>query len=626
MAADSARGALTAHAWLAVGSRLAPWLLTAAVCAMLPGCGAPRGHSATPPPAAWAASSADIQAAALAPEAASGYTTKPGWRFARHAVAAANPLATQAGAEMLRAGGSALDAAVAVQMVLTLVEPQSSGIGGGALLLHWDGRQLEAHDGRETAPAAADERLFLRPDGRPMPFAEVVVGGRAVGTPGALRMLHAAHARHGRLPWQRLFEPAIRLAREGFEISPRLHAMLAADAALRADAQAARLYYDAAGRPWPVGTRLCNPALADVLHAIAERGPDAFYRGIVAADIVRKVRRHPRNPGLLSEFDLAGYQPLQREPLCTDWRRYRICGFPPPSSGHIAIMQMLGMLEVLPEAGPPLVDGLPTPELLHRYAGAAQLAFADRAAYVADPDFVAAPAGHWSSLLGSHYLRTRAQRIGPRANQSAEPGHPAHPGTAAEAAMMPAQPEHGTSHISIVDGYGHAVAMTTSIEAQFGARLMVRGFLLNNQLTDFSFAPADADGRPIANRVQPGKRPRSSMSPTLVFDRASGQLLMSAGSPGGALIIHYTARTLLAALAWDMSPQAAIDLPHFGSTGGPLLLERGRYPRATVDALQARGHRVSETEMTSGLQVLQRGRDGWLGGADPRREGIVAGD
>lgn len=626
MNVTAARGVATARIRFAGSRRLAPWLVAASVWVALAGCGAPRGHGSAVPHTALAAPAADSQPAVLAPEAASGYSAKPGWWFARQAVAAAHPLATRAGLDILRAGGSALDAAVAVQAVLTLVEPQSSGIGGGAFLLHWNGRSLEAHDGRETAPVAADERLFLRPDGRPMTFAEAVVGGRAVGTPGVLRMLHAAHARHGRLPWPRLFEPAIRLAREGFEVGARLHAMLAADAALRADVHAARLYYDAAGRPWPVGARLRNPALADVLQAIAERGPDAFYRGSVAADIVRTVRGHPRHPGLLSDVDLAGYQPRQREPLCTDWRRYRICGFPPPSSGHLAIMQMLGMLEVLPEAGPPLVDGLPAPELLHRYAQAAQLAFADRAAYVADPDFVAAPAGRWDSLLGSPYLRTRAQRIGPRAGQRAEPGNPARPGMAAEAAMMPAQPEHGTSHISIVDGYGHAVAMTTSIEAQFGARLMVQGFLLNNQLTDFSFASVDAAGRPIANRVQPGKRPRSSMSPTLVFDRTSGQLLMSAGSPGGALIIHYTARTLLATLGWGLSPQAAIDLPHFGSTGGPLLLERGRYPRATLDALQARGHRVSEIEMTSGLQVLQRGRGGWLGGADPRREGIVAGD
>jgi gamma-glutamyltranspeptidase / glutathione hydrolase len=309
--------------------------------------------------------------------------------------------------------------------------------------------------------------------------------------------------------------------------------------------------------------------------------------------------------------------------LCTDWQRYRLCGFPPPSSGHIAIMQMLGMLEHAPAAGAPLEAGVPSADFLHRYTEAARLAFADRAMYLGDPDFVAPPAGDWKSLLAPDYLKQRAALIGPTSMKVAQAGTP---GGAKLAGAMPEQPEYGTSHISIVDGDGRAVAMTTTIEDQFGSRQMVRGFLLNNELTDFSFAPQDPQGRPVANRVQPGKRPRSSMSPTLVFDKASGQLLMSAGSPGGALIIHYTAKTLLGTLAWGLNPQQAISLPNFGSTNGPTLLEEKRFPPATVEALKARGHELRETTMTSGLQAIQRVPGGLFGGADPRREGIVAGD
>lgn len=557
------------------------------------------------------------------PEAATGTVAKPGWATQRFAVAAANPLATDAGYQVLKAGGSAVDAAVAVQMVLTLVEPQSSGIGGGAFLLHWDGRQVKAYDGRETAPAAADERLFLKPDGTPMAFNDAVVGGRSVGVPGTLRMLELAHRQHGRLPWAQLFEPAIRLAEEGFPLSPRLHGLLRSEAFLKRDPVAARYFYRPDGEPWPVGTRLRNPALAAVLREVAARGPDAFYRGPIARDVVAKVQGHATNPGRLTEADLAGYRPREREALCADWRQYRLCGFPPPSSGHLAILQILGMLEHTP-AAPPLQDGLPSADFLHGYTEAARLAFADRAQYVADPDFVAAPGGDWRTLIDPVYLRQRAGLIGTESMKRAQPGQPA-PLRVSQAPQQD-QPEYGTSHISIVDAEGRALAMTTTIEAQFGARQMVRGFLLNNELTDFSFAPADASGTPIANRVQPGKRPRSSMSPTLVFDRRDGRLVMSAGSPGGALIIHYTAKTLLGTLGWGLNAQQAIDLPNFGSTNGPTLLEKGHFPTATVDALKARGHEVREMDMTSGLQAIQRIPGGWFGGADPRREGVVMGD
>ncbi|MDR3453135.1 MAG: gamma-glutamyltransferase [Rhodoferax sp.] len=577
------------------------------------------------------------------PEAASGYVDKPGWTGSRFAVAAANPLAAQAGYRILKAGGSAIDAAVAVQMVLALVEPQSSGLGGGAFLLYFDGRQVEAFDGRETAPAAASEKLFLGANSKPLPFYAAVVGGRAVGVPGAVRMLELAHQQHGRLPWATLFQPAIRLAEDGFAVSARLNSLLQNDKYLKNDPVAAAYFYNADGSPRAVGYTLRNPALAEVLKKIAASGSKGLLEGNVAQAIVDKVRHHPTNPGQLTLADLAGYQAQKREPLCSDYkvstRDYRICGFPPPSSGAIAVAQILGILNHTNAATLPLQDGLPSAQWLHLYLDASRLAFADRAQYVADPDFVQPPAGSWTSLLAPGYLARRARLIdqGPdgRAMESVRPGVPGAVQTSY--APMPGQPEHGTSHISIVDAYGNALAMTTTIEDAFGARQMVTpnaalsgGFLLNNELTDFSFAPTDAQGRPVANRVQPGKRPRSSMAPTLVFDKASGQLVMSTGSSGGALIIHDVAKTLYGVLDWGLSPQQAIALPNFASLGGPLLLEEGRFPAATVDALRARGHEVQEHALTSGLQAIQSGQvDGkpvWLGGADPRREGVVLGE
>ena len=566
------------------------------------------------------------------PEAGSGWTAKPGWSARRFMVAAANPLAADAGYSILEAGGSALDAAIAVQMVLTLVEPQSSGIGGGAFLMHSQGIDVQAWDGRETAPAAADERLFLGPDGKPLPFGEAVFGGRAVGTPGVVKMLEAAHRQYGRLPWAQLFEPAIRLAEDGFALGPRLHGQLQADDHLRKDALARRYFYRADGTAYPVGHRLRNPALAVVLRAMARQGSDALYRGPVAADMVARVRNHAVR-GTLSETDLAAYAPRQREPICTDWQAvYRVCGFPPPSSGHLAMMQILGMLERLPLPAQALQAGVPGPDWLHAYTEAARLAHADRALYVADPDFVAAPGGSWKQLLDGAYLQQRAALIGAQSLKVAPPGQPPGAGRSAHA-PMPEQPEYGTSHISVVDGDGRAVAMTTSVEAAFGARVMADGgtglpggYLLNNQLTDFSPIPADAAGRPIANRLQPGKRPRSSMSPTLVFDRRDGRLLMTLGSPGGPAIIHFTAKTLLGTLQWGLDVQSAIDLPNFGSFNGPTVLEAGRFPKTTIEALRGRGHDVAEVELTSGVQAIRRTSGGWHGGADPRREGVVRGD
>jgi gamma-glutamyltranspeptidase/glutathione hydrolase len=561
---------------------------------------------------------------------------KPGWATRHFAIAAANPLATQAGYRILKEGGSAADAAVAVQMVLALVEPQSSGLGGGAFLLHYDGHKTEAFDGRETAPAAADSRLFLGPDGRPLPFRQAIVGGRAVGVPGAVAMLEQVHRLHGRLPWARLFEPAIALAESGFPVSPRMHALLASETDLKADPTAAAYFYDAQGEPWPVGHLLRNPELAAVLRLVAANGAKALLQGEVAQAIVDKVRTHPTNPGRLALSDLAAYRSKQREPLCFDYSArahdYRVCGMPPPSSGAIAIGQILGLLAHTAAPELPLQDGLPTPQWLHLYAEASRLAFADRAQYVADPDFIPAPGGSWARLLDPGYLRERARLIGSVRMPLAPAGQPGV--SAVSLAPMAQQEEHGTSHLSIVDAQGDGLAMTTTIENVWGSRQMVNrgrgmagGFLLNNELSDFSFRPADAAGRPVANRVEPGKRPRSSMAPTLVFDKRSGELLMSIGSPGGAMLIHFTAKALYGVLNWGLDAQQAINLPNFGNLGeGPLLLEAMRFPEPTLRSLRDRGQRPVEAELTSGLQGITRTASGFFSGADPRREGVVAGD
>lgn len=577
------------------------------------------------------------QASTSQPEGTSGLTAKPGWATQRFAVAAANPLATYAGYQVLRAGGSAVDAAIAVQMVLSLVEPQSSGIAGGAFLLHHDGQKTQAFDGRETAPAAANGNLFLDANGQPLPFPHAVASGRSVGVPGALRMLEMAHKQHGQLPWARLFEPAITLAEQGFAVSPRLSTLLAAETQLKNDPQAAAYFYAPDGKPWPVGHVLKNPELAQVLKRVAAQGSRALLEGEMAEAIVRKVQQHPQRPGELSLQDLAGYKAVERAPLCHDYRaakpgqaarEYRICGMPPPSSGTIAVGQILGMLGQTSAAGMSLVTGSatqqPSADWLHLYSEASRLAFADRAQYVADPAFVPAPDGNWLSLLDPVYLAERARLMSPARMPNATAGQPG--GVKTSFAPMPDQLEYGTSHISIVDGQGRALAMTTTIEDAFGSRQMVKGFLLNNQLTDFSFRPTDAQGQPIANRVEPGKRPRSSMSPTLVFDKATGALVMSGGSPGGALIIHYTAKLLYGSLNWGLDAQRAIDLPNFGNLGGPLLLEEKRFTPATVEALKARGGEVREQALTSGLQAIERTHSGLFGGADPRREGVVMGD
>ncbi len=595
------------------------------------------------------------------PEGASGYTNKRGVNTTQFAVAAANPLATQAGYDILKAGGNAIDAAIAVQMVLGLVEPQSSGIGGGAFMLYFDAAKkcapaasqspcgLQAFDGRETAPALTTENLFIGNDGKPMAFIEAVVGGRSVGTLGAVRMLELAHQQHGKLAWAALLQPAIDLASHGFAVSPRMNTLLQTEIALKKDPVALAYFYDKAGQPWPVGHILKNPEYAEVLKMMARDGSKALHTGEVAEAIVRKVQTHPTNAGKLSMADLSSYKPKIREAFCTDYvamqKQYLLCGMPPPSSGAITIAQILTILQNVTTAPQAILDkastsanGVPSADWLHRYTEAARLAFADRAQYIGDPDFVAAPAGDWKSLINTSYLASRAQLIGEQSMKTVKAGEPGGSRLTGYAPMLE-QIEHGTSHISIVDGSGNALAMTTTIEDAWGSRQMVNrgkldasgnpilgGFLLNNQLTDFSFAPTDADGKPIANRVQPLKRPRSSMSPTLVFDKATGEIVASLGSPGGALIIHFVAKTLHGMLNWEMRPQDAINLPNFSVWEDRLLLEKNRYPAATVEVLKARGHEVREINMTSGLQGIQKTNGGFLGGADPRREGVVLGD
>lgn len=573
------------------------------------------------------------------PEAASGFRVGLNATTAtRHMAAAANPLATEAGREVLRAGGSAVDAAIAMQMVLALVEPQSSGIGGGAFLLHWDGKRVQSFDGRETAPAAADENLFVTPQGRAMGFVDAVIGGRAVGTPGAVRMLEVAHKQHGKLPWARLFQPAIRLAESGFAVSPRLNTLLAGEKHLSGNATAAAYFYNADGTPKAVGVTLKNPELAATLKTIAQGGADAFYRGPIAADIVTAVRGHATNPGRLAELDLANYQAKERAPICSDYKRFRVCGMGPPSSGGIAIAQMLGMLNTrnISVVPPVNVSGRLEPQLdaVHLFAEIGRLVYADRAMFAADSDFVPVDV---AALTSPAYLAERAKLVTDRSMGRAQAGVPG--GARVAWAEDQSPHRHATSHISVVDRSGNAVSMTTSIEDAFGARQMVRGFLLNNQLTDFSFLPRESDGKGgmradaplVANRVQAGKRPRSSMSPTLVFDRASGQLIATLGSPGGSQIINYVGKTLVGTLDWDLDIQQAISLPNFGSRNGPTELEEGQVSAGLIEGLKARGHDARAIPMTSGLQGIVRvrlpnGSNAWAGGADPRREGIVLGD
>ena len=593
-----------------------------AACANVPS-SAPTAASTS----ASVSTSASSAALPKAPEAASGLTEKNALAAKKFMVAAANPLATQAGYQILKAGGSAVDAAIATQMVLTLVEPQSSGIGGGGFMLLDDGRVTQAFDGRETAPAAATDALFLGADGKALSFYDGVVGGRSIGVPGSLRMLEAAHKQHGKLPWKSLFFAAIKLADNGFIVSPRLATLLQSEQYLKNDPTARDYFYDRDGKPWPAGHLLKNPQLAQVLRDVAAGGADVFYRGRIARDIVAKVQGHPINPGRLTTDDMAGYQAKTRTPICTDIKTFTVCGMPPPSSGGIAIAQLLGILARTDIAAAVPTEGVPAAEAIHLFSEAGRLVFADRARYVADTDFVPLPGKNFKALVDPTYLASRAKLIGAQSMGVATFGIPPAP---IVVAGLDTSPElQSTSHISIVDAHGMAISMTSSIEDQFGSRQMVDGFLLNNQLTDFSFDSRDMNGL-IANRVQGGKRPRSAMSPTLVFDKESRQLILALGSPGGSSIINYVGKVLIGMMDWGLDVQQAINLPNFGSRNGPTELEEGRFSEATVLALKTKGHSVRVAPQTSGLQGIMRrqihGENFWFGGADPRREGLVMGD
>jgi gamma-glutamyltranspeptidase/glutathione hydrolase len=556
----------------------------------------------------------------LAPEIASGTEEKAPVKARRQMVVAANPLAAEAGLKILREGGSAADALVAVQTVLGLVEPQSSGVGGGAFLVWYDAENgtLTTFDGRETAPEAATAELFLDEKGEPLAFFDAVVGGRSVGTPGVVRLMEKAHERYGTLDWNILFQPAITLAENGFEVSPRLHALIAADKGKLDKEEAARAYfYDADGEPLDEGTLLKNPDYAQTLRAIGEKGADAFYTGEIAEKIVAAVQNHPTNAGLLSLEDLAAYEVRERPAVCAPYRGYELCGMGPPSSGALTIGQILGMVSHFDLGG----LGSDDPESWRIIGDATRLAFADRELYMADSDFVSMPQG----LLNPDYLKDRASLIRrPTALPAEEVKAGTPPWDKAELRIPGIDMEQpSTSHFVIVDEAGNIASMTTSIENGFGSRQMAAGFLLNNQLTDFSFTPEE-DGKAVANRVEPGKRPRSSMSPTVVLQ--DGRPVFALGSPGGSNIIPYVANTLIALIDWDMDMQQAISLPHLTNRFGTYILEAGTPAEELADDLTALGFEVEAGELNSGLHGIAFTSEGLEGGADPRREGVALGD
>jgi gamma-glutamyltranspeptidase/glutathione hydrolase len=518
-------------------------------------------------------------------------------------VAAAHPLAVDAGLEILRRGGSALDAAVAVQMVLGVVEPQASGIGGGGFLLHYDAatRAISVYDGRETAPAGASATMFLTSDGKPLDFREAVRSGMSVGVPGVVAMLELAHKDHGKLAWRELFDPAIVLARDGFAVPPRLARFLEAIRSFADEAPARAIYFNADGSPKKKGERVVNAPLAGTMRLLAERGARPLHEGPIADEMVARVRAHER-PGTLALADLANYRPIKRDPLCRPYRVWLVCGMPPPSSGGVATLQVLGMLEPF-ELSRRQPNDLGS---LHLIAEASRLAFADRARYLADPAFVDVPV---VGLLAPAYLAERRKLIS--TDKSLGP-------------VQPGYPERGTSHMSIVDRWGNAVSFTTTIEAPLGAQIMVGGFLLNNELTDFTAFP-EIGGRVVANRVQPGKRPRSSMSPTFVLDQ-DRRLLLALGSAGGARIIGDTVHALIGMLDWNLSAQAALDQPRIANLNGTTELEDRAPLPGHADALRALGHEVQVRRHEGGLTAIRRVGDGWEGGADPRRDGVARGE
>jgi|CXWK01.1.fsa_nt_gi gamma-glutamyltranspeptidase/glutathione hydrolase len=553
------------------------------------------------------------------PEAATGYAARPLATARRHMIAAADPLAAEAGREMLRQGGSAVDAAIAAQLVLGLVEPQSSGLGGGAFLIVYDAQDqiVKSYDGRETAPASATPGRFLSSNA-PLDFDTAVRSGLSIGVPGTVRVLAMAHARHGRLAWDRLFEPAIRAAEQGFPVSQRLSHLLTLNGPASFAPAARSYFFDAGGKAVAPGSRLVNPEYAATLKILASRGAGAFYGGEIARAIVAAVDAAPLGGGMTMN-DLERYRAIERPALCSTYRDRRICGMGPPSSGGIAVAQTLLLIE--PFADVRGASAAMTAQALHLIGEAEKLAFADRNRYLADPDFVPVPGG----LLNGAYLDQRRSLIDrQKAMAAPEPGLP--PGLSKRSFGIDATRERaGTSHVSVIDDQGNAVAMTTTIEGEFGSHQWAAGFLLNNELTDFSFLPADAEGHAIANRVEGGKRPRSSMSPTLIFDEA-GAVEAATGSPGGSRIIFYVVKSVIALLDWGLNPAASAALPNFGAAGGTFEIDDGPATVTLISELEGYGHTVARRSMTSGIHTVVRRQGRLEGGADPRREGMALGD
>jgi len=607
-----------------------------------------NGTSGPTTPSAPAVSAPSSRNIATNPETATGYRNDMTVVQTTHyAVATANPLATQAACRILHDGGTAADALVVAQAVLGLVEPQSSGLGGGGFVLYYDAHtgSVQAYDGREVAPAAAGENYlrWISDVDHAAPKPDARASGRSIGVPGVLRMLDLVHNDHGHTPWRDLFNSAMALADGGFDISPRLAAAISDSAAqLRVDPQTRGYFLNPDGGPRAAGTRLTNPAYSKTLFAIASSGINAFYTGDIAHDIVAEASdtSDGRTPSLMTNEDLAGYAAKRREPLCMTYRGRQICGMPTPSSGGVAVAATLGILEHLPmgDYPPSRVDlngGRPSVMGVHAVSEAERLAYADRDKYVADADFVGLPGGSLNTLIDPGYLAGRAALISlQRCMGTAKPGDFGMPTDAG-----PPGREHGTSHVSIIDSYGNAASFTTTIESPFGAFHMVDGFVLNNELTDFAVEPRTPDGSLVANRVQPGKRPRSSMAPTLVFDSSPagrGALYAVTGSPGGSTIIQYVVKTLVAMLDWGLNPQQAVSLVDFGAENSPQTNVGGEDPEINtsdngdhdplVQGLRALGHQVNLADQSSGLSAITRSSSKWTGGADPRRDGLVMGD
>lgn len=557
---------------------------------------------------------------AVVPEIATGISSKKLVKTSKQMVVAANPYASDAGHLILQKGGNAIDAMVTVQLVLGLVEPQSSGIGGGAFLVYYDNAQqkLTSYDGRETAPLAATPDMFLDANGQPKRFFEAVIGGLSVGTPGTVKLLHETHKKHGKLPWADVIAPAIELTEKGFEISPRLNKLISASAESLFFYPATREYFlSEEGVPLFVGTIVRNQRYADTLKKIANEGADGFYKGEIAQSIVNTVQNAKGNPGRLSIEDFANYEIKEREPVCYNYRDYDVCGMGPPSSGALTIGQILGMIEAFDMKA----IGPESAESWRIIGDASRLAFADRSLYMADSDFVDMPKG----LLNRQYLWNRGRTL--FRNKAYEPNE-VKPGEPPFDHSLLFAPDNSielpsTSHFSIVDKDGNVVSMTTTIESGFGSRLMVNGFLLNNELTDFSFVP-EVDGKPVANAIEPGKRPRSSMAPTIIMK--DGKPVLAIGSPGGSRIIPYVAKTIIAWVDWEMDIQRAIDLPHLVNRFGKYDLEEGTAAEKFAKPLEKFGYEVEIRGLNSGLHGIEITEEGLEGGADPRREGIPVGE